>query len=502
MEDEKGEKALKVRKEEIIRWLKKDYNFVIVLILLGAIAIRLYYLSLTINQPLWWDEGEYMIKARSVFFDTPTSGWWGGRPPLLWWISSVFFLVGAGEFLTRVFIFLLGVCSVYVIYLLGKEISGKAVGWAAACMIGVSWILLFLGNRILMEIPVFFFILLSTYFFIKYDSTDDKKWFYLTFISAILAFLSKWTAGVLFVVFPLLILMKRKKEILKRKHEKVLFVILVLLFIAYAIMSFKKTGDLFWAFHAINLYTLKLSALWSVSVGLLGFMNGFYGGIFSWVIVIGFLYAIGKICVYWGYIMKDKESRQISYMILWFVIFFASFVFIQAWENRFLIPLLIPLSLFIGIGIKDIMSLSERYKMAVIVLLIFVFGVFAYGQYKQADGLIQMKLTTYQELKDMGLWLKGNTEKSDIIISAARPELSYYSERRIEPHEQNLSAEMESIERLNAKYVVISNWEKGPDWIYPYYNGQMQNSSEFVPVHQAVRQYQGQPYFAVAFKRV
>jgi hypothetical protein len=61
---------------------------------------------------------------------------------------------------------------------------------------------------------------------------------------------------------------------------------------------------------------------------------------------------------------------------------------------------------------------------------------------------------------------------------------------------------MESIERLNAKYVVISNWEKGPDWIYPYYNGQMQNSSEFVPVHQAVRQYQGQPYFAVAFKRV
>ena len=126
-----------------------------------------------------------------------------------------------------------------------------------------------------------------------------------------------------------------------------LFVILVLLFIAYAIMSFKKTGDLFWAFHAINLYTLKLSALWSVSVGLLGFMNGFYGGIFSWVIVIGFLYAIGKICVYWGYIMKDKESRQISYMILWFVIFFASFVFIQAWENRFLIPLLIPLSLFI-----------------------------------------------------------------------------------------------------------------------------------------------------------
>ena len=43
-------------------WILENKIFLIVLGI--GIFLRLYYLFLTYNQPLWWDEAEYLLMAK------------------------------------------------------------------------------------------------------------------------------------------------------------------------------------------------------------------------------------------------------------------------------------------------------------------------------------------------------------------------------------------------------------------------------------------------------
>jgi len=54
--EEQEKEVKKSLKEKIKIWLKDPYNLVILGVIIFAFAIRLYYFSLTKNQPRWWDE--------------------------------------------------------------------------------------------------------------------------------------------------------------------------------------------------------------------------------------------------------------------------------------------------------------------------------------------------------------------------------------------------------------------------------------------------------------
>jgi len=45
-----------------------------------ALVVRVYVLTLTAGQPVWWDEAEYLIEARSLALGTPDTGFYSGRP--------------------------------------------------------------------------------------------------------------------------------------------------------------------------------------------------------------------------------------------------------------------------------------------------------------------------------------------------------------------------------------------------------------------------------------
>ncbi|MEM3074692.1 MAG: hypothetical protein QW727_02000 [Candidatus Pacearchaeota archaeon] len=60
-----NEEKIEKRKQKIKNWLSDKHNLVLFGILIFAFIIRLYYFALTKNQPLWWDEAEYMSAAKS-----------------------------------------------------------------------------------------------------------------------------------------------------------------------------------------------------------------------------------------------------------------------------------------------------------------------------------------------------------------------------------------------------------------------------------------------------
>src|SRR3972149_9339372 len=80
------------RIEKIKQWFKDPYNLTLVGILVLALAIRLYFLIKTPNQPLWYDEADYMASAKQWAFDIQYDVTGHRRPPL-------FQLIGAGLYL-------------------------------------------------------------------------------------------------------------------------------------------------------------------------------------------------------------------------------------------------------------------------------------------------------------------------------------------------------------------------------------------------------------------
>src|SRR2546423_3270696 len=73
------------------------YDLIFLALIVCALALRIYYFFLTKDQPLWWDEAEYMLKAKALAFGTPETGWYKSRPVLLPFLAAGLFKLGIGE---------------------------------------------------------------------------------------------------------------------------------------------------------------------------------------------------------------------------------------------------------------------------------------------------------------------------------------------------------------------------------------------------------------------
>ena len=110
-------------KNKIKNWLKNPYNLSLLAILVFAFLIRIYFFLLTKNQPLWWDEAEYMLKAKSIALGTPETGWSAEIRPILFpFLASIFFLAGLGEIPLRLIMVFISLISIFFIYFIGKNI--------------------------------------------------------------------------------------------------------------------------------------------------------------------------------------------------------------------------------------------------------------------------------------------------------------------------------------------------------------------------------------------
>lgn len=114
-------------------------NYLLLLILLLAAALRLYHLDF---QSIWIDEIHTMIEANPDMsmkeFDEIIM-FREGIPHFYFLAVRLFFeIFGYSTFTARFFSAVVGIVSVYVIYLLGKELYNKRAGLVAASLLAVN----------------------------------------------------------------------------------------------------------------------------------------------------------------------------------------------------------------------------------------------------------------------------------------------------------------------------------------------------------------------------
>src|SRR3989344_5296026 len=156
------------------RFLKDKEDEIFLGIFILTIIINIYFFTKTYSQALWFDEADYLNFGKYLAFGYPEWVLGAVRPPLFPLISALFFKIGLGELGLRVLMLLFYLANVFLVYLIGNELQSKKVGIFTSVATAVFWSHLFFSYRMLVDVPVLTFWLLTIFLFL-YGYVNKKS---------------------------------------------------------------------------------------------------------------------------------------------------------------------------------------------------------------------------------------------------------------------------------------------------------------------------------------
>jgi len=465
-----------LKKERLKKWFKNPYNLTFTILLVLIFILYLHYFSLTRQQPLWWDEAEYMLKAKSIALGTPDTGYWSGRPFLFSYLASILFFLGLGEASIKFLIMLFSIANFAMLYFLGKDLLNKRAALMATFLMSVFYLYVFYSMRILvnvLELSLGLFLFLI--FYSGYFKRKKENYLLLLFPMTIIGFGLRFTAVLYLAIIILFLILIKGKDAFKISKLNYSFLIafaigIVGLFILLLkginpISSFLKafSGTTFVrGFHTVIPVTTSYLKLILNSLGLPLFFCFLIG-----------LSIFLKLFILLDKILFKKSSNYAPYLFifLWLavaIIFYGSVI--DLFDDRYFMMAFPAIFLICGKGLDIIYNYLKKFsKPLAIILILFILLFSGYSLLKHSDNLIKIKLHSYDSVKEAGLWIKENSNPEDIIITTSTPQNTYYSERQSFPYPDNESDFPQFLEQKKPKYLVLSIWERSPDWVYNWF---------------------------------
>lgn len=204
----------------MISFFKKVNWDILNLILLTGTAPFFFY-KLGQSSLGSWDEAWYGDAARTVvktgdlfrlvfngnpFFEHPPGG--------IWLMALSYKIFGISEFSTRLPSAVLGILSLYAMYLLGKNLFNRAVGFSSALALASSFWFLSRARSGNLDVPLTFFLLLTLYLGLL---ASKKKNFFIPFCLS-LAFSVTIKSLLPFAIVPPLLIVFFKSKLYNLKH--------------------------------------------------------------------------------------------------------------------------------------------------------------------------------------------------------------------------------------------------------------------------------------------
>jgi len=445
-----ADEAISKRIGKVSGWLKDPYNLTLVGILILALAIRIYFFIITKNQPLWWDEADYMAYAKTL---AGFGGDWtvtGAHSSLFPFIVALFFRIGFSEVMIKFILeFIPSIVIVFLAYKIGYIIyDNKKIGLIAAFLIATFWDLLFYSMRFHLEAPSMMLAFFGIYVFWQgYDKKEkifgkiDPNWAVpLAVLFIILAYAMRrgfFHFGLFLAAY--MICTRKIKDLVKDKYNWIGLIILIVLFFLFEkfifVESITKSSQLYfhtenplgWIdFMVFSVYFTKLNGGFSPLLYL--FWIGLALIIFNLVISLGYIRNTNK-----------KEIRGDLFFFLSILITMAYFVFYQrdiVWgDSRWFYPLLLASIICIARACVAIPLFFKKYNktiyliISIIFILLIVYG--GYYQYNHSNFIIKYKVSSFEGIKEAGLYLKANSLPTDVIAIIPKPQMAYYAERSV-----------------------------------------------------------------------
>lgn len=471
-----------MNKEKIKDWFKDRDNLILVGIFIFAIIIRLYYFFLTKNQPLWWDEAEYMLKAKNIALGTPETGWAAQlRPIALPFLASIFFKIGLGEISIRFFLILFSIANIILVYLIGKKLFNKKIGLVSSFLYSIFYLDLFYAFRILTENIQIFFVLLSALLFIEvYFEEKNMKKIYWILPLIFLGSLFRFTVGIFAFVLFFFLIFTKGINLLKTKEWYISGILGIITFLPYMVYSQIKFGNPLQAFLFVLVGTggnQRAENPVSVLMEYIRYFPQYNNILFFFLFIFGFGTALFTFFIGINKIKNDKKVQKYLFLLLWIIIPFSFFgLYINHFEDRYIFMIFPATIVLTGFAIIDFSSRLKKYsRLAPFVFIFALLLVSTYTDIKKSDSLIKNKLETYSDFRDGGKWIKENFGREEVIFSSGVAQLTYYSEKAIFEFPKTEEEFLRNIPNDKINFIIISNWQPSYEWVYPFLEKNKQN---------------------------
>jgi 4-amino-4-deoxy-L-arabinose transferase-like glycosyltransferase len=187
-----------------------------VLLAITLIGAFLRFYNLGFNS-LWLDEAStYTLSVGSIpqIWEATTAGEF--NPPLFYWVEHIMLAFGNNEITLRFIPALLGVLTIPLVYLAGKEFFDRNVGIIAAAAFTFSPFLIFYSQEARAYSMMLFFVTFAMVFYFKALKTNDVKNWALFGVLSALAF---WSHFYAMVVIAALVLYALGMQIQKLQED-------------------------------------------------------------------------------------------------------------------------------------------------------------------------------------------------------------------------------------------------------------------------------------------
>ena len=369
--------------------LKPRYFLLLLFILILAGVLRFYQLG-------WADviNDEVIFAFRSIgyidFFSSPyqTTPWewfseipiWAhfsfhDAPPLVFLIQHLFFILfGQSILVLRLPFVLAGIASIYLLYLIGKQIFNSQVGIIASLLLAVSSYHVWISRTGLQESIVIFLSLLAFYLFLQAQETNR---YWLWGICLGLAMLAKYTAFILLPIFVVHLLFFQR-SVFKDKRFWLGVILIFVVFspvIIYNLKLYQTRGHFDLQFSYLFKQDVSewkslpgKEQIGSFNNRLVNLIPALYQGML-WptfiLFIAGLLFIIYKL-------IKKENLKVTAFLLILAIFFYLTFFLLIGPTKRFIV-MVVP---FILLLVAYLIFYVPKYLRSAIIILLVVIEIF------------------------------------------------------------------------------------------------------------------------------
>ena len=492
MENESVSERKSKLKKIFFSWVKDGYDKYFLAVLLFAFILRIWIFTKTLNQPLWWDGADYMSAAKRIGLGLEIRDIWYYRRGFLFpLITAPFFALGAGETGIRLLEVLFSTGFVLVSYLLMTRIVEKKVAILASICLSMSWIMVFFSGRILTDIPAAFFIVLSFLFFWDgYFLNKGNKYVYLSALIFAAAVLTRMQSLMMLPVFFMIPFMKEKFGMFSNKKIWMGALIFAIAMLPQVFLYSSHYGnpikDIGSHYLGIGEKAEQTGNARIISFAMFNYILDLPYMLTKWIFylfLMGFVMFFADLFIGLDKIFKNEELQKkffvLSFVLCLFLVmgYVGSVSYVEQRYVTAALPFLFMISVFplvkLGEYFEKNLKLSNTLSIICILVILFILLV---PNFTLGKTMIEEKKTSFIEVKEAGLWIKENSNTSDVVISGSLPQIVYYSERSTYPfdfwyknaefenYSQNVTGFLQFVEDRKPKFMILSLYESLPDW--------------------------------------
>jgi len=260
------------------------------------------------------DEAHYWVYSR--FLDLS----YYDHPPLIGYIIKLFTKIfGINEFAVRLPSVIIFVIASYIFFISAKKLFNEKIAFVSIVLLNILPVFSFLGAVVTIpDSPLSLFWLISFYLFINIVETSKKRYWYLLGLSVGFAFLSKYTAVMIYPSIILFLLLSKQHRFWFKQKE--LYISMLIAFICFIPVILWNVENNFASF-GFQLRHGFGSSLPKFSFTLFGRSLAAQAGYVSPLLFIFFCYGLYKSCKD-AIKNKDKASLLIACFSLPVLLFF------------------------------------------------------------------------------------------------------------------------------------------------------------------------------------